>query len=336
LEQQGLRAMPDEAALEYGAIRGLLQVYGYPYTIFIEPPQAEIQTNMLTGSYGGIGARLERDAQNKVLIYPYPNSPSALAGIKNADQLISVDQLIITSDTNLDEIIAALRGPIGDQISITVARYPGYTQFDDLEFVRAEIPLPSITFNLLPEDPSIGIIHLNIIAATTPSELEQAIHALQKDGAERFILDLRNNGGGLVEGGIATASLFATQGEILEQNYKNRTPEITILHSNGAFSDLNLVILVNQYTASAAELVAGILQALGRAELVGTSTYGKNLIQLVFGLSDGSSLHVTAAEWHIPGQDNFGNGTGLVPEIIVAAEATYSDYIQSAISVFNK
>jgi len=121
LEQQGLRAMPDEAALEYGAIRGLLQVYGDPYTIFIEPPQAEIQTNMLTGSYGGIGARLERDAQNKVLIYPYPNSPSALAGIKNADQLISVDQLIITSDTNLDEIIAALRGPIGDQISITVA-----------------------------------------------------------------------------------------------------------------------------------------------------------------------------------------------------------------------
>jgi carboxyl-terminal processing protease len=336
LEQQGLPPMPEHTLLEYGAVNGLVQAYNDPYTVFVEPPQAEIQTNLLAGSYGGIGARIERDAQNRVLLYPYPESPAALAGINDADQLIAVDGFVISVETSMDEIIAAIRGPVGENIEVTIARYSGYTQFEALQIVRAEVALPSTTYNLLPDMPSIGIIHLSVIAETTPDELRQAVAALSDQGAQGFILDLRNNGGGLVESGVSTVQLFAVEGAVFEQDYKNRNPETTVIHTRGEFSDLDLVILVNQNTASAAEIIAGALQSQKQAMIVGTTTYGKNSIQLVFSLSDGSSLHVTAAQWSIPGLSGFGNGTGLKPDIVLAVDAPDVEYIQAAVNALNK
>ena len=336
LEQQGLPPMPEHTLLEYGAVNGLVQAYNDPYTVFVEPPQAEIQANLLAGSYGGIGARLERDAQNRVLLYPYPDSPAALAGINDADQLIAVDGLVISVETGLDEIIAAIRGPVGESIEVTIARHSDYTQFDALQIERAEVALPSTTYNLLPDIPSIGIIHLSVIAETTPDELRQAVAALSSQGAQGFILDLRNNGGGLVESGVSTVRLFAVEGAVFEQDYKNRNPETTVIHNRGEFSDLDLVILVNQNTASAAEIIAGALQSQKQAMIVGTTTYGKNSIQLVFSLSDGSSLHVTAAQWSIPGLSGFGNGTGLKPDIVLAVDAPDAEYIQAAVNALNK
>jgi carboxyl-terminal processing protease len=314
LARYGIEPIADERALEYGMIRGMVEAYGDPFTSFSEPARHELQTNDLSGSYGGIGVRLDRDAAGAYILYPFPDSPAAQAGILPADILLRVDDLNIASGTPEETVTAAIRGSVGSTVQIEVARPPELARFD-YEIERAEVPLPSVTWRLAPGDNRIGLVEVNLIAASTPAEIERAAADLQAQGAVAFVLDVRGNGGGLLDAGVDCARLFLTDGVVIEQQYRGEEINSFDVEAPGSLAHLPLVVWVDHGTASAAEILAGALQSHGRAVLIGAPTFGKDVIQLVFELSDNSSIQVSAARWWFPGFA-FPNGeAGLVPDL---------------------
>jgi carboxyl-terminal processing protease len=316
LVDNGFKPAPQSPGLEYGMIRGMVQAYDDPYTQFVEPIQHELESNTLQGSFGGIGVRIGRDSDNNVILYPLPDGPAKQAGLLEGDRLLMIEKLEIASETTDEQVQAALRGPVGERVKITIARAPDY-QPVELSIKRAEIPLPSVTWHLDPDSPTLGVIEVNVVAASTPDEIQKAVEDLRTRGAEGYILDLRDNYGGLLTAGIDTARLFLKEGVIIEQQYKGRDVESYEVEKPGPLAEIPLAILVNKNTASAAEIIAGALKAHGRAKLIGESTYGKDTIQLVFDLKDGSSLHITSAHWWIPGLAPMLQGTGVQPDVTI-------------------
>lgn len=332
IKNYALFQLPESSQLEYGMIRGMLQASGDPYAVFLEPVQQELSTNSLEGTFGGIGVEIDRSQENYFLLIPFPNSPAELSGILAGDRLLKVDELIVTNDTSLETIQAALRGPVGELVQVVIGRSPTY-QPQILRIRREAIQIPSILKYLEPNHPQIGIIQINLFAKSTPEEVLNAVLDLQGRGASRFILDLRNNGGGLLEPGIDTARLFLNSGIVLQQQYRGQALQSYSVEEPGPLADLQLVVLINQNTASAAEIVAGAIKAQNRAELIGTPTFGKDTIQLVFDLSDRSSIRVTAAQWWIPGLDPPIGNNGVQPDILIPADAPGTDpAFQTAVS----
>lgn len=321
--------LPNSPALEYGMIRGMLQAYGDPFTIFVEPVQHELETNNLQGEFGGIGVHFTRDQDGYVVLFPLPDSPALEAGLHEGDRLLSVGSLQVDSSTPLEDIQAALRGPQREKVSVTVGRAPDFNPQTYL-VVRVNFPLPSVFWHLDPDEPQVGVIQVNVIAASTPDEIEKAVKDLQARQATHFILDLRNNGGGLLSTGVDTARLFLKEGVVMQQQYRGQKVETFNIKKTGPLADIPLVVLVNHGTASAAEIIAGALQSHGRAQLVGSQTYGKDTIQLVFDLEDGSSLHVTSARWWVPDLGLPADGNGLEPDIVVEDTENSPDAVLAA------
>jgi len=332
LLNHGYSDIPPDPTLEHGMIRGMIAAYGDPYTAFVEPIQHELETNTLQGTFGGIGADLSHDSSGYFILYPYPNGPAINAGIYEGDRLLQVNDLEVVPETSMDEIQATLRGPVGEVVQLRVARPPEYTEFP-ISITREEIALPSVTWHIEPTEPRLGVIQINVIAASTVDEILTATDDLEERGASAFVIDLRNNSGGLLDTGIEIARLFLTSGVIIEQQYRGEPIETYAVDSPGELVDLPLVIFINQNTASAAEIIAGSLQANHRAILIGTPTYGKDTIQLVFELADGSSLHVTSAHWWIPNSEIPLTSSGIQPDIFVDPQFTGSidPYILTAI-----
>jgi carboxyl-terminal processing protease len=324
LKDNGYNPLPASPNLEHGMIKGMLQAYGDPFTAFYEPVQAELQSDSLQGSFGGIGVRLGKDAQGYPILYPFPDSPALKAGVRDGDRLQKVDSLAITLETTTDDLQGAVRGKVGSRVTIVVGRPPDYTPIE-ITIQRAEIPLPSVTWHLDATEPRLGVVEINIIASSTADETSRAIKDLISRGASAIALDLRDNGGGLLDAGITVARLFLKDGNIIQQQYRGLEVYTYKVETPGAFASLPLVLLVNQNTASAAEIIAGTLQAHKRALLIGSQTYGKNTIQLVFELSDRSSLHITAAHWWIPGFEFPIDGHGLKPDIAISPDNTDSE-----------
>lgn len=331
----GYSQPPAAPALEYGMIKGMLSAYGDPYTSFSEPAQHELQTDSLQGAFGGIGVTLGNDAFGFYVLFPFPDSPAARAGILDGDRLVMVDTLAITPETSSESIQAALRGPVDEPVKLTIARAPDYNELE-LLIERMEIALPSVIWHIDPVDPRLGIVQINLITATSQKEIINAFSDLHSRGALVYALDLRNNAGGLLEVGIDISRLFLASGTIIEQQYRGQPVETYSTDKPGELTTYPLVVLVNHSTASAAEIIAGSLQANQRAILIGAPTYGKDTIQLVFDLEDGSSLHVTAARWWLPGLDETLAEHRLQPDILVdPASASANDpFIDAAIQYF--
>lgn len=324
LVRNGFNDVPEAPELEYGMIRGMLNAYGDPFTIFVEAPQHELQTNTLQGSFGGIGVQLTRDVDQSVILHPYADSPASQAGILDGDRLVAVDNLMITTDINMEVVLASLRGPENQIVEIIIARPPDNLEMS-FEIKRVNFGLPSVTWYLVSDEPRLGVVDINLIAASTPDEIENAVEDLTTRGATHFILDLRSNGGGLLDPGIDVAKLFLDEGVIIERKYRDESVETYESNRPGSFSEIPLAILMNENTASAAEIIAGALQANERATLIGTYTYGKDSIQLIFELQDGSSLHVTAARWWFPDLEFPSQFGGLQPDIEVVPDASGID-----------
>lgn len=330
LRDNAVFSLPDAKVLEYGMIRGMINSLDEPYTVFVEPPQHELQTNQLQGKFGGIGVRLDRDDQNDVFLYPFPDSPAQKSGVMEGDRLLKIGTMDVTPATTFDEINAAIRGPVGEKVTITVGHAPDY-QPVELTIERAEIGLPSVMANQVPGEPTVGMVKVNVIASTTPEEIIKAVENLQKQGATHFIIDVRDNGGGLVEAGVDIARLFLSSGTVIEEQYRDKPVKVYSVDEAGPLADLPVVVLVNKGTASAAEIFAGAIKAQNRAPIVGVPTYGKDTIQLVFSLSDGSSLHVTAAHWWVPGLSPVIGGNGIQPDILVDQAISEIDLRKQAI-----
>lgn len=328
--ENGFKEPPPAPALEYGMIHGMVSAYGDPHTMFIEPPQHELQSDSLEGKFGGIGVQLGTDADGYHVIFPFPSSPASNAGIQEGDRLLFVDGVAITPQTPIDQVQSLIRGKVGKLVRLTIARPPDYTELE-FRLRREEFPLPSVTWHLDAVEPRIGVVKVNLVAASTPEEIENAVEDLQSRGATHFVLDLRDNPGGLLTAGVDIARLFLEEGIIMQQQYRGEEVETYEVKEPGPLVNIPLTVLINHGSASAAEIAAGALQLHKRATLIGSPSFGKDSIQLVFELQDHSSLRVTSAHWWIPGLEPPIASAGLQPDISVAdSEDPNTDMVMQA------
>ncbi len=312
-----LGELPTSKQMTYGAIRGVIALLDDPYTVFVEPVARQHEIQSLQGKFGGIGAFLSRlEEGGDIVLEPMPGNPAEAAGILSQDVLLAVDGTEVTAVMTVAEVADMIKGDIGTIVTLTV-RHPQESEPAEISITRAAILDPSVSYRLLPEDETIGYIRLSRFSGESSQEVNKAILDLRDQGAEALILDMRHNGGGLLEAAVDVADHFLTDGPILYQQSQGEGERVYEATEETAAPDTPLVLLVDGGTASAAEIVAGALQDRERAILIGGSdTFGKGSVQLVFDLSDGSSVHVTSARWYTPDRNQI-DQQGLHPDILV-------------------
>ncbi len=186
-EGQFYGQLPTDQARTYGAVRGMMESFKDPYTVFVEPPQTELQSQQLSGKFGGIGASVRRENDGRIVLSPFPDRPAAQAGVKEGDVLVKIDDTPITPDMKFEEVTSLLRGEVGTPVKIEIDRAGQQLAFN---ITRAEISVPSVTWRILSQAPDVGYIKLNIFAQTSKDELIKAIDDLKQQGAQE--IDLRS------------------------------------------------------------------------------------------------------------------------------------------------
>lgn len=313
----------------YTAIEGLLAKLDDPFTRLLRPDQYRNLQVSTAGELSGVGLQIgfEAESGDVVVIAPIEGSPAAQAGLLAGDRILTVDGVAI-SGRELDEAAARMRGPRGTTVALQVLRDQ---QTLDFELVRDRISLNPVRSQLDRDSdhPTIGYIRLSQFNANASVEVAHAIAQLDQQGAEAFVLDLRNNSGGLLTAGIEIAREWLDEGAIVYT--VNRQGVLDSFAANGqALTDKPLALLVNRGTASASEILAGALQDNERAILVGDRTFGKGLIQSLFELSDGAGLAVTVAKYETPNHHDI-NKQGIQPDLAVEQpEPLFAEAIASA------
>lgn len=301
----------------YEAIQTMLKTLDDPFTRFLDPEQyRSLQVNT-SGELTGVGLQIALNPETGKLevVAPIAGSPAEKAGIQPRDRIITIEG-ISTEKLTLDEAAARMRGPNGSIVTLVIERDGAPNR--EIQLTRSRIELNPVIAQLhSTEQGNIGYLRLTQFNANAPMELAHAINSLEKKGAESYILDLRNNPGGLLQAGVEIARLWLDNGTIVYTvNRQGIQGSFEALGS--ALTNDPLVILVNQGTASASEILAGALQDNGRAILVGETTFGKGLIQSLFELSDGSGLAVTIAKYETPSHHDI-NKLGIKPDFEVAS-----------------
>lgn len=312
-----LGELPSGTELSYGAIRGAMQLLNDPYTVFIEPPERAEERDLLQGSFGGIGATLSRPEESgPIVLEPIPGNPAERAGILSGDVLVAVDGQEIAPELTVQEVADLIRGEKGTTVTLTVIHQDDDEPVD-IDIERGDILIPSVSYRMLDNAPDIGYIQLTRFSGESTQEVKNAIESLQSEGAEKLILDLRGNGGGLLDAAVTIADHFLDEGPVLYQQIKGQEEQVYTATAETVAGDMPLIVLIDGGTASASEIVAGALQDRDRAMLVGSSgSFGKGSVQLVFDLSDGSSVHVTSSRWFTPERNQI-DQMGLTPDVLV-------------------
>lgn len=296
LERQFYRETPSDDARTYGAIRGLVESFDDPHTVFQDPKQSQLERTELQGEFEGIGAQVSMEDGNLTVVAPIKGSPAEAAGVKAGDIIIGVDGEPITGMSLMDAVLV-IRGPRGTPVTLEIKR-PGEPGTLTITVVRERIQIDTVTFRMLEDD--IGYVELALFSQDAIRELREALKAVKDEGAKRLILDLRNNPGGFLQSALDVSDEFLKDGVIAYEVKGDGTEQVFRATKQGLAEDLPLVVLINQGSASASEIVAAAVQENGRGTLVGTETFGKGSVQLTFTLSDGSTLHVTIAQWLTP------------------------------------
>ncbi|MGH7540367.1 MAG: S41 family peptidase, partial [Gemmatimonadota bacterium] len=280
------------------AIDGMLEELGDPYTSFLDPRDFEDLRLSTTGNYGGLGIRIDEKAGWITVVHVLPDTPAEREGLVIGDRIIEVEGESAENWTS-NKAVQVLRGPKGAPVNITVARV-GVDRPLRFKIVRDEIHVVQVQSFMLGD--RVGYVKLNGFSREAQEELTEAIDARLADGAASLVLDLRMNPGGLLEEGISVTNLFLPRGaEVVEtrsrlpdQNYTYRAP------ADETYTGIPLVLLVNEWSASASEIVAGALQDHDRALLIGTTTFGKGSVQTLYSLSGGNHVKITTARWFTP------------------------------------
>ncbi|KAM3099399.1 carboxyl-terminal processing protease CtpA [Phormidesmis sp. 146-12] len=303
----------------YTAIQQMLAGLDDPFTRLLKPDQYRSLQTSTSGELTGVGLQIALDPETKRLrvIAPVEGSPAAKSGIRPADSILMIDG-ITTEGLTLDDAAERMRGTIGSHVTLTIEREGEASK--DIELVRDRIALNPVYAELRPQSDGkkIGYVRLGQFNANATVEVAHAIARLEKQGADSYILDLRNNPGGLLQAGIEVARLWIDEGTIVYT--VNRQGTIGSYEAMGeSLTRDPLVVLVNQGTASASEILAGALKDNGRAVILGEKTFGKGLIQSLFDLSDGSGLAVTVAKYETPSHTDI-NKVGISPDRVVPLE----------------
>ncbi len=319
LKEHFYGTVPSGNEVTYAAIRGLIRALGDPFTSFLDPKTAQIMSSDMSGTFEGIGARVEQAQNGGVrLVHVFPGSPAEKAGLKDGDIIIKVDGEDITGLTLLEQV-SKIRGPAGSKVVLTIIR-KGVRDPFDVTVVRGKIEIPIIEYRM---EGDIGYIKFSEFNALGTDKVREAIKALEKENAKGIIFDLRDNPGGYLHIAIGVASQFLPKGKVvLIERWKDGREKVYKAEGGGLATDIPLVVLVNRGSASASEIVAGALQDHKRAVLIGERTFGKGSVQQPFDLEDGSELRVTIAHWLTPNGREI-HMKGIEPDIKV--EVTEQD-----------
>ena len=303
----------DENTLQEYAIKGYVAGLNDIYSEYFTKDEMTDFSNETIGTYVGIGVTMTKDSEkNQIVVYGVtPNSPAEEAGIKVNDVIIKVDGNDCTGD-DFETIPNKILGQEGTKVSVTVLRDGKELTFD---MKRRKIVNQTITSELL--DDNIGYIYLSSFEDNTYEQFKSAYDDLISKGAKSLILDLRNNGGGIVKEATDIGDLFTDKGKVLLIESDKDKKEIKTYSKQDKTINMNVVLLVNEYSASASEILAGILKDdVENATIVGTKTYGKGVIQSLYTLSDGSGLKLTTDEYFTPNHNEI-NKIGITPDEIV-------------------
>jgi carboxyl-terminal processing protease len=309
----------DNQAKIWGAIQGLAGSYGDPYTVFFPPVESKSFEETITGSFGGVGMEIGIQDGLLTVVAPLKGTPAEAADIKAGDKIMSIgDKSALNMST--DEAIKLIRGDVGTSIVVTFGR-KGVKEPIVKTLTRANIEIPTVDTKILPE--GVFVISLYNFSANSPNLFRGALREFVESGSDKLVLDLRNNPGGYLEAALDMASWFLPTGKtVVTENFGDKiAPEVYRSKGYNIFTDkLKFVILVNEGSASASEILAGALREYNKAILIGDKTFGKGSVQELVPVTGDTSLKITVAHWFTPLGKSISNG-GLTPDIEVKLTA---------------
>ncbi len=299
----------------YGAVSGMVNAVGDPYTAFMTPKENTDFREGLAGTLKGIGAELMMRDGLVTVVTPIKQSPAERAGLLPDDVIVEVDGASVESQS-LGEVVGRIRGPEGTTVMLSIAR-PEETDLLDFTIVREEIHIPSVESRIITQGKAqIGYVALNQFGEDSVQEVRSALQGFKNAQLAGIIFDVRQNGGGYLDGAVQIASLFLKQGTVVTVEQRGQAPVRHEVDGRPIFPDTPLVVLQNQGSASASEIVTGALQDNKRATVIGMKSFGKGTVQEVIDLPDGSSLRVTVARWLTPNGKDLGK-EGVHPDYVV-------------------
>lgn len=298
----------------FGAISGLANAYGDPYTVFFPPKEAKQFLETISGSFAGVGMEIGIKDGILTVIAPLKGTPAQAAGIKAGDQIVMIDKKS-TDGLSVDEAVSQIRGPVGTTVALTILRAGKPL---DISIVRETIQIPETDDGL---DVESGVYHIALFEFTSNSAslFDQAFERFRESGSRKLVIDLRGNPGGYLDASVDIASHFLPKGaKVVTEDFGGK--DTNQVHTSIGYADLpqgtKIVVLVDAGSASASEILAGALQDNHVATVIGTKTFGKGSIQTLLDL-DGGSLKVTVARWITPA-GHWIMGNGVTPDITVA------------------
>ncbi len=312
IEENFYGELPSDDILTDAIIKATLEQLNDRYTIYYPPEIAKRMNDGFRGDFEGIGAYVDTDENGYFFIVrPIPNTPAFQAGIKPGDIITHVDGEHIVGWTT-DEVVAIVRGPRGEPVVLTIQR-EGTAEPFDLTIIRDRIVVPVVETQAL-ADGKIGYVRLVSFNQVASQQLEIEVTNHINNGVETIIFDLRDNGGGLLDAAVSIGDLFLDEGLFVIIRNSDDTMEQLTTGDGDIAESINMVVLVNENSASASELLAAALKDYGRATLIGTTTFGKGSVQNVFEIDDGSQYRITKARFFSP-NDNAINQVGVSPDI---------------------
>jgi carboxyl-terminal processing protease len=298
VRQQYVDSLPAQAAYEKAA-RGLVKELNDPYSELLSPRQSEDFNRSTGGRYGGTGMLIGQPSPGVIVVdRVFPNSPAEEGGVREGDRVLWVDTNS-TATLEFGKVSSLLRGEVGSQVSVTYSR-PGVAEPIKLRFTRRIVRVPAVAYTGMFGD-HVGYIPLQTFNENAADEVRASIDQLVKQGARGLVLDMRDNGGGIVEQALETSSLFLREGqEIASVRSRNQPTEVLKSMGRHVALDIPLVVLLDGGSASATEIVAGALQDHDRALVIGSTSFGKGLVQSVYSLQGGYQLKITTGKWYTP------------------------------------
>lgn len=311
-----------------GLKKGLVEAAGDPYTTYMDSNEAQAFNEQLNGTFSGIGAELGKQGSDIVVIAPINGFPAEKAGLKAGDVIIMIDDKD-TAGLSIEEAVALIRGEAGTTVKLTILRNDQPLEFT---ITREVIALPSVTAETL--EGNIGYIQISRFADDTISSFNKAAKDFVDAGAKGVILDLRNNPGGYLDGAVSVSEAWLKNGQlILEEKRSGIVVKSYRADKTGILNDMPTVVLINQGSASASEIVAGALKDNNKATIMGVTSFGKGSVQEFSTFLAGDVLKVTVARWFTPNGQNI-DKEGIEPDVI--QEISDSDITNNIDSQLNK
>ena len=299
--------------MEANAIKGYVQGLGDPYTVYYDAKETKALMEDTAGEFGGIGVVITQNVNTQIITFTtvYEGSPGEKAGLKSGDVLYKVDGEDI-SGQELDTVVAKIRGAKGTTVELTVLRGDDYEELT-YKVTRDIIEVKTVSYKMLEDN--IGYVAVSGFETITLSQFEKAIEELNAQGMKKMIIDLRNNPGGNLSTVCDMVDLILPKGTIVYTEDKQKIKEVFEADDKKQM-DIPMAVLVNGNSASASEIFAGAMQDYEKAKIVGTTTFGKGIVQNIYGLPDGTSLKITISEYFTPKGRSI-HGKGIEPDVVV-------------------